>query len=1837
MAQHDEHPEVQAFHAFLRKNISYAVVDPNSASARRGFQSIKAIREYFEQNGSTRLRELLLGVWYPDEPLVDPDDILQNYIAVFCILVELGKGTFVEHFSSRDLSDLRLPFDPGQSPQTHFPTITDDPNFFRAFCDMQWKYCAPEFKCPMMNIHFEDQRILPIVSKELIAGGGSALLYRIRLHSLYNRLDPRKPTYTAPDAAVYYKNEVNAFRRLKRSQTSSLIGFYGSFIQGHTFNIILEYADQGTLEHYFSDTSPPSRGVDIINFWESLFRAIWGLKCIHEVDGRGASEGPQILHGFHQDIKPANFLVCSNGDSSRYNWQFKLADLGLSHFNKITEGLGIAIANDTQGTRTYGAPECYRGDDYTDRGNIKIEQRVDIWSLGCIFSEAAIWIAHGYNGLEDYRKSRRLATNHIDGFRENDCFHDGQNVLPTVHGWHFEAHPVLRQADFITKAVLSVVEQDMLVVAEYRATAHQLWGKAVTILQRAKDQLDQLNLAHSSDISSGDASIRSPRQISPESPPVASGSKFKSGAVVIQATQGGGRSPPRQPPELPPSGSPPSRHQSTMQESRIYQQGSSTHGEPSSHYSQIVPGGRRDYSPDRLPSRKSTRTTQRSTSADFDGNTWQRSKVSFSNPENHYNNPQQSPGLVENPEQDEGIPKLQQQRPATTPSRSNKGSRQGSNHIQGEDDEDEMRHRGGAFGGSYHHANLQFRERKETQSSTATTTTEEDSLTPAPTPKTPKPMPKTKRTAPSKKSSKAKSKEPKPEMPYLSVAKASVWKAQCQAQTTLGFGSSKIRLGPDPDPLPYGYLLERLERRDHAFLIDNSRSMKVHWADVTMLVGILAYMVKPFDSNGLEMMYTISSSKSITSKHSSKLVASLEKTKPAGMSDISIRLNSILEQYKSKIHEVYGAGSRVTAKARNDVRPLTLYVLTDGVWHPKCDAETPIKNLVRTLLELKAEVSPKQVGVQFIYFGNNAIGKARVKKLDDKIIIEGSDTQLDIVDTEPSNGNVWKMLLGAIDPYFDDSEDDDCSSTSAEDKIIDGPVPAATGSVIENRSQPGLPPSQTTNLENRYHGGTQANTGRPPVGPMTKSMLLEPPAHRRLSIKDEREPQDTSPVREVPLTDTSALIGNAGIKNMVSGADSTERRKNLPTESAPLIPESVRDTNAGVNVLISDSNTRDEDESSSITKVKTVPRPSIEKQLVVMTSLSDSTREQLSNSGPKDMEKLEQGSLLGNEVTASKNDAENGLSSNPSEIEGGTTPASHHNTVVQSKSSTSSSSSEQNREQLIGHLLASNSELKPLLRGAIEVLGKIRFTESLQNLLKEYYSELYKSAAARSEKGLLYFLYDYHSRQRLSQHIADRIAPEIEARGTQPSDRVVSWRENMENLVVRGPVRKTRDSLQEESFAIQGNRSVQTQEAGDERTSGPESSAEMETFLLTCGDGMPFSNLLTSLRLSNLPPELESLGRILTSIPKEKKTSLGKIGIGGPSHLAGVRCRTVTCGYTGDARDATVLRDLVQGKPPCTRSFHLCAQLKTHETCNNSLLSRFTQAVGFGNAQVTAHTGTRSEIESTSDIGLQRLDEVHSPDQSESITTADQTTSNNQDNQAVINIETINSLFVLLGVDVGQRCLRLPQINVSNGKDDKYFFDQLWHQHKRQRGWRHWFSVYRFVGCDFVQFCKIGPNMIMLQDRDKLPEDVLYNYTPRVPHAAIPPISLHEFQVRLFEACRESCIFKGLHKCRIPAEGCAALNRIPKRISAFEAEVSSYEHAWGLLAQYTTSAFLVLIYLLLSLASLFGFWGWWQRRHPDDLQNASTPLVVFVTLLGTWLASYTYLESRAATEMRKKD
>jgi serine/threonine protein kinase len=118
--------------------------------------------------------------------------------------------------------------------------------------------------------------------------------------------DPQDPnintfalkTYLFPEAeaARYYDCEVSAFRALSRRSDPHLIGFYGNYKQGSTYNILLEYADGGSLEQYFAKTQPPCEGIDITNFWTSLFGILKALSAIHQTS-RTTTADMKILNG----------------------------------------------------------------------------------------------------------------------------------------------------------------------------------------------------------------------------------------------------------------------------------------------------------------------------------------------------------------------------------------------------------------------------------------------------------------------------------------------------------------------------------------------------------------------------------------------------------------------------------------------------------------------------------------------------------------------------------------------------------------------------------------------------------------------------------------------------------------------------------------------------------------------------------------------------------------------------------------------------------------------------------------------------------------------------------------------------------------------------------------------------------------------------------------------------------------------------------------------------------------------------------------------------------------------------------------------------------------------------------------------------------------------------------------------------------------------------------------------------------------------------------------------------------------------------------------------------
>lgn len=156
------------------------------------------------------------------------------------------------------------------------------------------------------------------------------------------------------------------------------------------------------------------------------------------------------------------------------------------------------------------------------------------------------------------------------------------------------------------------------------------------------------------------------------------------------------------------------------------------------------------------------------------------------------------------------------------------------------------------------------------------------------------------------------------------------------------------------------------------------------------------------------------------------------------------------------------------------------------------------------------------------------------------------------------------------------------------------------------------------------------------------------------------------------------------------------------------------------------------------------------------------------------------------------------------------------------------------------------------------------------------------------------------------------------------------------------------------------------------------------------------------------------------------------------------------------------------------------------------------------------------------------------------------------------------------------------------------------------------------------QFEKIGKNRIIFRCSD-LPTDPDYEYFPRPPQADNPPITPHEFNLA-FSSCGKYCFSALFHDCYVLEDEQDFVLRIPRKKGKFEIENSirrgPVRFAWGIQAQYTISFLHVITYHVLMMVGPTVFWVWWQKNHPNDLQNASIPLTIAAVLISLfWSAT----------------
>ena len=144
------------------------------------------IEEYF--NAEEHLVDVLSAVFPREEPLpVDGSIVQDSYLKTFCILLSIGAARYIRHFCEhRSLSDLRLPYHHESKPH-EFPISPSTQSLWDDFCEKQWVFCAAEMKYKI-NDSLEPSRILPIVERQILGQGGSAVISKIVLHKSFNKL-----------------------------------------------------------------------------------------------------------------------------------------------------------------------------------------------------------------------------------------------------------------------------------------------------------------------------------------------------------------------------------------------------------------------------------------------------------------------------------------------------------------------------------------------------------------------------------------------------------------------------------------------------------------------------------------------------------------------------------------------------------------------------------------------------------------------------------------------------------------------------------------------------------------------------------------------------------------------------------------------------------------------------------------------------------------------------------------------------------------------------------------------------------------------------------------------------------------------------------------------------------------------------------------------------------------------------------------------------------------------------------------------------------------------------------------------------------------------------------------------------------------------------------------------------------------------------------------------------------------------------------------------------------------------------------------------------------------
>lgn len=188
------------------------------------------------------------------------------------------------------------------------------------------------------------------------------------------------------DVEKFYNKEKETLSKMRDLNHPHLVKALAAYKRAHFRCFIFPWARGGNLKDFWKrDSSKLDR---------NLFS--WAIHQMSGITGGIAQlHKKRIRHG---DIKPLNILYYPESGTGFALGNLVVADVGLAKLHEIYTREREPGTTTKHGTSMYEPPEIK---DF-DPEKTTLSNRYDVWSLGCVFLEFAIWLLYGKTGLDSF-------------------------------------------------------------------------------------------------------------------------------------------------------------------------------------------------------------------------------------------------------------------------------------------------------------------------------------------------------------------------------------------------------------------------------------------------------------------------------------------------------------------------------------------------------------------------------------------------------------------------------------------------------------------------------------------------------------------------------------------------------------------------------------------------------------------------------------------------------------------------------------------------------------------------------------------------------------------------------------------------------------------------------------------------------------------------------------------------------------------------------------------------------------------------------------------------------------------------------------------------------------------------------------------------------------------------------------------------------------------------------------------------------------------------------------------------------------------------------------------